>query len=138
MRVLIAFDKFKGALAAPEACARVAEVRRRERPSWELDEAPLADGGDGFGRILTDAAGGTWRAELARQLVGTVTVPGERPDELASQFADARADAVLAIGPLTNVAALCVWGHLVHDIEQHRDTRRERKDRVRRMLEAAL
>ena len=28
-----------------------------------------------------------WRAELARQLVDAVVVPGERPDELASQFA---------------------------------------------------
>jgi glycerate 2-kinase len=58
MRVLIAFDKFKGALGAAEACAVVAEVLRRERPSWQLDLAPLADGGDGFCRILTAAAGG--------------------------------------------------------------------------------
>ncbi len=49
-----------------------------------------------------------WRAELARQLVDAVVVPGERPDELASQFAGARADALLAIGPLTNIAALSV------------------------------
>jgi inosine-uridine nucleoside N-ribohydrolase len=49
-----------------------------------------------------------WRAELARQLVDTVVVPGERPDALASQFAGARADALLAIGPLTNIAALSV------------------------------
>lgn len=49
-----------------------------------------------------------WRAELARQLVDVTVVPGERPDELASQFARSRADALLAIGPLTNIAALCV------------------------------
>jgi inosine-uridine nucleoside N-ribohydrolase len=49
-----------------------------------------------------------WRAELARQLVDVLVVPGERPDELVSTFASARADALLAIGPLTNVAALCV------------------------------
>jgi len=49
-----------------------------------------------------------WRAELARQLVDAVVVPGERPDVLASQFAGARADALLAIGPLTNIAALSV------------------------------
>jgi len=65
MRVLIALDKFKGALAAPEACAVVAEVLRRERPGWELDSAPLADGGDGFCRILTAAAGGVLRTEQA-------------------------------------------------------------------------
>lgn len=58
MRVLIAFDKFKGALGAAEACSVVAEILRSERPDWELDLAPLADGGDGFCRILTEAAGG--------------------------------------------------------------------------------
>jgi glycerate kinase len=63
MRVLIAFDKFKGALGAAEACAVVAEVLRRLRPSWELDVSPLADGGDGFCQILTQAAGGVLREE---------------------------------------------------------------------------
>jgi inosine-uridine nucleoside N-ribohydrolase len=47
-----------------------------------------------------------WRAELARHLVDTDVVPGERPDELAAQFTAANVDAVLAIGPLTNLAAL--------------------------------
>jgi pyrimidine-specific ribonucleoside hydrolase len=51
-----------------------------------------------------------WRAELARELVETSIVAGERPDDLASNFSRARADALLAIGPLTNVAALSVLG----------------------------
>jgi glycerate kinase len=63
MRVLIAFDKYKGALGAPEACEVAAEVLRRARPSWELDLAPLADGGDGFCGILTRAAAGVLREE---------------------------------------------------------------------------
>ncbi|HKO93835.1 MAG TPA: glycerate kinase [Polyangiaceae bacterium] len=58
MRVLLAFDKFKGALGAEQACAVAATVLRRERPDWQLDLAPLSDGGDGFCRILTDALGG--------------------------------------------------------------------------------
>jgi glycerate 2-kinase len=78
MRVLIAFDKFKGALAAPEACAIVARVLRRERPSWELDLAPLADGGDGFARILTEAAGGASSAELASGPLFPCEGPHER------------------------------------------------------------
>lgn len=57
-RVLIALDKFKGALSAHEACDIVARVVRRLRPEWLVDTAPLADGGDGFCRILTEAAGG--------------------------------------------------------------------------------
>lgn len=56
--MLVAFDKFKGALDAERACDVVAEVLRRERPEWCIDMAPLTDGGEGFCRILTLAAGG--------------------------------------------------------------------------------
>lgn len=59
MRTLIAFDKFKDALTAPEACARAAEALRAVRPEWSLDLCPLTDGGEGFAEILTQAAGGT-------------------------------------------------------------------------------
>ena len=58
MRVLVAFDKFKDSLAAPEACQIAAETLRTAHPDWEIDTAPLADGGDGFAAILTAAAGG--------------------------------------------------------------------------------
>lgn len=58
MRTLIAFDKFKDALSAPEACARAAAALRTVRPSWELDLCPFTDGGEGFARILTTVAGG--------------------------------------------------------------------------------
>jgi glycerate kinase len=59
MRVLLAFDKFKDALTAPEACAHAAAALRAAHPDWTLDLCPLADGGEGFGDILTRAAGGT-------------------------------------------------------------------------------
>ena len=58
MRVLVAFDKFKDSLAAPEACRIAAETLHAVHPGWEIDTAPLADGGDGFASILTTAAGG--------------------------------------------------------------------------------
>jgi len=58
MRGLVAFDKFKDSLAAPEACRIAAETLRAAHPDWEIDTAPLADGGDGFASILTTAAGG--------------------------------------------------------------------------------
>lgn len=58
MRVLVAFDKFKDSLAAPEACRIAAETLRAAQPDWVIDTAPLADGGDGFASILTTAAGG--------------------------------------------------------------------------------
>jgi glycerate 2-kinase len=57
-QVLVAFDKFKGALGASEACDVAAQVIARERPGWGIDLAPLTDGGDGFCAITTRAAGG--------------------------------------------------------------------------------
>ena len=58
MRVLVAFDKFKDSLAAPEACRIAAEALRTAHPDWAIDIAPLADGGDGFAAILTTSADG--------------------------------------------------------------------------------
>jgi glycerate kinase len=58
MRVLIAFDKFKDALTAAEACAAAASALEKKHPDWQLDLCPLTDGGDGFAEILTQAANG--------------------------------------------------------------------------------
>lgn len=57
-RVLLAFDKFKDALSAERACAVAGRVIRQQRPHWHVDHAPLSDGGEGFCRLLTSAAGG--------------------------------------------------------------------------------
>jgi glycerate kinase len=65
-RVLVALDKFKGALDAEAACDVVRRVIERQRPSWHVDVAPLTDGGDGFCRILTAAAGGALHERVAR------------------------------------------------------------------------
>jgi glycerate kinase len=53
MRVLVALDKFKEALAAPEACRAVVAGLREVRPGWICDPCPLTDGGDGFLAALT-------------------------------------------------------------------------------------
>ncbi|MFB9568122.1 glycerate kinase [Saccharopolyspora hordei] len=45
--VLIAPDKFKGSLTAPEVADAVAAGLRRARPEVEVRSAPVADGGDG-------------------------------------------------------------------------------------------
>lgn len=74
MRVLLAFDKFKDALGAPEACAAAARALSTTRPGWMLDACPLADGGEGFGPILTGAAEG----EIVS---AAVTGPRGRPVE---------------------------------------------------------
>ena len=55
MRFLLAFDKFKDALPAQEACA----VAARALGSTHLiEQCPLTDGGDGFCEVLTRAVGG--------------------------------------------------------------------------------
>jgi glycerate 2-kinase len=71
MRLLIAFDKFKDSLSAPEACAIARDEIRRAHPDWEITCCPLADGGEGFAEILTTALGGEFR---------TARVQGPRPD----------------------------------------------------------
>jgi glycerate kinase len=57
-RVLLAFDKFKDALTAQQAGEAVAATLREQHPDWTLDLAPLADGGEGFAAILTQAGNG--------------------------------------------------------------------------------
>ncbi len=75
MRVLLAFDKFKDALTAPQACALTAAALRARHPEWTLDLCPLADGGEGFCEILTAAAQGSFE---------TITVTGPRGEPLAA------------------------------------------------------
>jgi glycerate kinase len=61
MRVLLAFDKFKDSLTAPEACAAAAAGLGARHPDWRIDPCPLSDGGEGFAEILTAAVHGTFR-----------------------------------------------------------------------------
>ncbi len=59
MRVLAAFDKFKDSISARKACEAAAGAIASVRNGWEVDACPLADGGEGFADILTQAARGT-------------------------------------------------------------------------------
>jgi glycerate kinase len=58
MRVLIAFDKFKDSLTAPEACEIAAKALHEKQPDWQISQCPLTDGGEGFANILTRASHG--------------------------------------------------------------------------------
>lgn len=104
--MVLAPDKFKGSLTAPEVAAALAAGISRVRPDVEVRRVPVADGGDGtvdafvaagWERIeltapgptgvATDAAyamrGGTAVVELAA-VVGLVKLPGDEPDPLGS------------------------------------------------------
>jgi len=81
MRVLLAFDKFKDSLTAPAACSAAAAALREVRPDWTVDACPLADGGEGFATILTDAAGGSHHR---------ITVTGPRGTPVSALFGRVR------------------------------------------------
>lgn len=57
MRVLIAPDKFKGALSAAEVCETIAQAIREIAPQASIDPCPMADGGEGTGALLAHAFG---------------------------------------------------------------------------------
>ncbi|WP_280274082.1 glycerate kinase [Nocardia wallacei] len=108
-RVVLALDKFKGSLAAPEVVGALAVGIGRVAPGVEVVRVPVADGGDGtvdaflaagwervpvraegptgvVGDSVYAVRGGTAVIELA-SVVGLVRLPGGRPDPLhASTF----------------------------------------------------
>src|SRR5688500_18925157 len=77
MRVLVAFDKFKDAISAHEACNLAAAALRSPHPDWEIDLCPLTDGGEGFAKILTESAGGE---------LHTATVTGPTGSPVTASF----------------------------------------------------
>ncbi|HND60164.1 MAG TPA: glycerate kinase [Opitutaceae bacterium] len=77
MRALLAFDKFKDALTARQACAAAAAGLASRHADWTVDLCPLADGGEGFAEILTAAAGGT---------LASLTVTGPRGQPINASF----------------------------------------------------
>ena len=57
-RILIAPDKFKGTLTAPEAARAIATGWRQARPEDTVTLQPISDGGDGFGYLMAEALNG--------------------------------------------------------------------------------
>jgi len=58
MKIVLAPDKFKGSLSAPEVCRAIAAGLRRADPGIEIDSCPQADGGEGTVEALVAATGG--------------------------------------------------------------------------------
>ncbi len=115
MRVLIAFDKFKDALTAPDACRIAADTLRAARPDWSLINCPLADGGEGFATILTAAVDGTWhpheatgprgsRESAGFGLVDTARLPTAARERLA--LGDTRHLAVIEMASASGIQSL--------------------------------
>lgn len=77
MRVLIAFDKFKDALTAGQACDLAAAELRARHPEWTIDCCPLTDGGEGFVETLSGALGARSDGQ---------SVAGPRGGQVAARF----------------------------------------------------
>ncbi len=60
VRILLAFDKFKGSLTAKAASDAVACGLRRQGFDGEIEICPIADGGEGFTEAIITALGGEW------------------------------------------------------------------------------
>lgn len=73
MRILVAPDKFKGSLGAAEVAEEIAAGMQEALPEAEIIQLPIADGGEGTARVISDARGGEWHAcnvhDAAGQLV---------------------------------------------------------------------
>ncbi len=70
MKILIAPDKFKDALAAADVAAALAAGVRDAHPDADILLCPLADGGEGTGRLLASVLGATERVTVALDPLG--------------------------------------------------------------------
>lgn len=72
MRIVVAPDKFKGSLSAPEAAEAIARGVARAAPDAAIDCVPMADGGEGTVEALVRATGGRF---LERTVTGPMGTP---------------------------------------------------------------
>jgi len=70
VRILIAPDKFKGALNAREVGEAIASGLRDVLPDAKIDIVPMADGGEGTAEVISQALGGKWIGCKAHDPVG--------------------------------------------------------------------
>jgi glycerate kinase len=70
MRILIAPDKFKGALNAWEVAENIAKGLRDALPDARIDVVPMADGGEGTAEAICEARGGSWLKCKAHDPIG--------------------------------------------------------------------
>jgi glycerate kinase len=70
VRILIAPDKFKGALNAREVAENIAKGLRDALPDARLDIAPMADGGEGTAQAICDTRGCSWVKCKAHDALG--------------------------------------------------------------------
>lgn len=77
MRIIVIPDSFKGSMSSAAACAAIAAGVRQVLPQAQIEEMPIADGGEGMLEAYQRAAGG--------QRI-TVRVQGPRMEKLDADF----------------------------------------------------
>jgi glycerate kinase len=70
VRILIAPDKFKGALSAREVAENIAAGLREVLPDAKIDIVPMADGGEGTAEVISNPLGGAWMKCKAHDPLG--------------------------------------------------------------------
>ena len=79
MKVIVAPDKFKGSLSAPEAARAIGRGVQHAAPGAVVDLIPMADGGEGTVEALVEATGGSYLE---------VTVSGPLGEPVVARYAD--------------------------------------------------
>jgi len=97
MRVLAAPDKFKGTLTAAEAARAISAGWKRGDPGAEVDEVPVADGGEGTLAALVEALDG--RTERIR-------VTGPLGDPVEADFGLAGGEGLTAVVEMARASGL--------------------------------
>ena len=82
LRYLVAPDKFKGTLTAPEAAAAIARGIRRVDPRAEIVRLPFADGGEGTVDAVVGAGGERRYATVTGPLGGPVRAEWARSGDV--------------------------------------------------------
>jgi glycerate 2-kinase len=70
MKILIASDKFKGALNAREVAENIAKGLRGALSDAKIDIVPMADGGEGTAEAICEACSGLWLKCKAHDAIG--------------------------------------------------------------------
>jgi glycerate kinase len=99
VRILIAPDKFKGALSAREVAEAIAAGLRDVSPDAKIDIVPMADGGEGTAEVIGQALGASWIKSKAHDPLG-------REIEARYAWADARKLAVMEMSEAAGMRRL--------------------------------
>jgi glycerate 2-kinase len=70
VKILIAPDKFKGALSARDVAENIAEGLHEVLPNAEIEIVPMADGGEGTAEAICEARSGSWLKCKAHDPIG--------------------------------------------------------------------